>query len=163
MALSFSQKLTKYREKADLNKTELAKKLGVSLQMVINYESVTKEYVTPSLEMLQLIIMVLKVPKDEQVDFIKMAIEANLSTKQRALRDYLDEINQDVELDLPCDNIAKLEDLKPLFDDKRAFQFMKTYMGWGTEKRDMVDMSIKLLDKYDCKSEISALVTLLMK
>lgn len=68
----FAKLLTKYRERAGLNKTELAKSVGVSPSYIMNVER--EETTPPSKQTIELICENLKLNKEERRELLYAAV-----------------------------------------------------------------------------------------
>lgn len=81
--MQFAKKLSYYRERAKLNKTELANRLSCSLGYIINLEAGRKK--PPTSERLDQLVNILKLSKPEKQEFLSLAAEGRIPEKDKAL------------------------------------------------------------------------------
>lgn len=84
--MKFTELLIKYRERADINKTDLAKKVGKSAAYLMNIEAGrTKK--PPTLDLVEKLSSALNLNTKEQSEFMRTAALERLPKKERAILD----------------------------------------------------------------------------
>lgn len=128
--MKFSDALTYYRERSDLNKTQLAEKIGIKPEYIVALEKGHKK--PPTFERCEQIARILNLSDSEKKKFLTLAFEERLGVDA----DFLHEIGQ-AQPSLSAKETEKIssEVLKAIADPVALKALLITYKGTEDVKR----------------------------